>query len=71
MFGNYLQSVVQKYVVEDNDVIGLGQCKVVIVRSELEAYKISELLSFGTDFLEVFESNYVWKCYAAEIRHVL
>ena len=40
---------------EDNDII--GRCKIVSVHSELEAYKISEFGSFGTDFLKVFESN--------------
>ena len=42
--------------------------KIVSVNSELEAYKISALGCFGTDFLDVFETNHLWECYAAEIR---
>ena len=41
----------------------IERSKIVSVHSEVEAYKISVLGSFGTGFLEVHESNDVWKCY--------
>ena len=51
----YLRSYTDCAYNEDNDII--GRCKIVSVHSELEAYKISEFGSFGTDFYRFYQSN--------------